>query len=98
MEDFFSDSSNITLGVLIVDSRHKPTADDISMANYFKESDCHFVVLANKIDKLKKSEIEPNLSAIRNALDIDDTCLLIPFSAENGTGREQLVAEINKLC
>jgi len=98
MEDFFSDPSNISLGVLIVDSRHKPTADDITMANWFKETGSEFVVIANELDKLKKSEIEPNLAQIRKSLDLDDATVLIPFSAEKGTGRELLIAEILKLC
>lgn len=98
MEDFFSNPENISLGVLIVDARHKPTADDITMANWFMETGCDFIVLANKLDKLKKSEIESNLEIIRHNLNLCEDTLLIPFSAEKGTGREMLIAEILKLC
>lgn len=98
MEDFFANPDNISFGVLIVDSRHKPTADDITMADWFKNSGCEWIVLANKIDKLKKSEIEKNLELIRSTLNIDENIKLIPFSAEKGEGRELLVAEIMKLC
>jgi len=96
MEDYFA-SGLITLGVMIVDSRHKPTADDITMAQWFKDSGCTLVVVANKLDKLKKSEIEPNLALIRETLALPEDVLLIPFSAEKGQGRETLLAEINKL-
>ena len=98
MEDFFSTPENIDLGVLIVDSRHKPTSDDIQMYEYFLNSGRPFVVVANKLDKLKKSEIDSCLSIIRNTLDMDDSAVLIPFSALNGTGKELLVAEINNIC
>ena len=51
----------------------------------------------NKLDKLKKSEIEPNLALIRETLELPEDVLLIPFSAEKGQGREELLAELNKL-
>lgn len=96
MEDFFAAKGLITLGVMIVDARHKPTADDITMAKWFYGADCRLVVVANKLDKLKKSEIEPNLALIRETLSLPETVTLIPFSAEKGQGREQLLAEILK--
>ena len=96
MEDFFA-AGLFTLGVMIVDARHKPTADDVTMAAWFKSTGCRLVVVANKLDKLKKSEIEPNLSLIRETLDLPAEVLLIPFSAEKGQGREALLAEIKNL-
>ena len=90
MEDYFA-SQRIDLGVFIVDARHAPTQNDITMANWFLESGCPFVVVANKLDKLKRSEIEPNLQRIRQDLKLPDACPVIPFSAEKGTGRDDLV-------
>ena len=90
MEDYFA-SQRIDLGVLIVDARHAPTNNDITMARWFIESGCPFVVVANKLDKLKKSEIEPNLLRIREDLELPIDCRVIPFSAEKGTGRDELV-------
>ena len=94
MENFFASEGLFDLGVMIVDSRHKPTADDITMAQWFKASGCPLVVVANKLDKLKKSEIEPNLALIRKTLELGDDAVLIPFSAEKGQGRELLMSEI----
>ena len=96
MEDFFA-AGLFKLGVMIVDARHKPTADDMTMAAWFKGSGCRFVIVANKLDKLKKSEIEPNLKLIRETLELPGDVPVIPFSAEKGQGRETLLAEINKL-
>lgn len=93
MEDYFA-SDRIDLGVLIVDSRHAPTNNDITMARWFLDSGCPFVVVANKLDKLKKSEIEPNLRTIREDLELPENCPVIPFSAEKGTGRDDLVGYI----
>ena len=93
MEDYFA-AQRINLGVLIVDYRHPPTNNDITMANWFLDSGCPFVVVANKMDKLKKSELKPNLEVIRRDLGLPDSCPVIPFSAEKGDGREELVRRI----
>lgn len=90
MEDYFA-ANRITLGVLIVDYRHPPTNNDVTMARWFLDSGCPFVVVANKMDKLKKSELEPNLKTIREDLELPDSCPIIPFSAEKGDGRDALV-------
>ena len=97
MEEFFAEPELMSLGVLIVDARHKPTADDVTMGEWFKNSGRSFCVVANKLDKLKKSEIEGNLRLIRETLALPGEIPLIPFSAEKGNGREALVAEILKV-
>ena len=93
MEDYFA-ANRIDLGVLIVDYRHPPTNNDITMARWFLDSGCPFVVVANKMDKLKKSELEPNLNVIREGLALPEDCPVIPFSAEKGNGRDELVKYI----
>lgn len=90
IEQWFQDASLMTLGVQIVDARHKPTADDCVMVDWFKQSGKPFIVVANKLDKLKKSEIEPNLQRIRTTLQIDDSVKVIPFSAEKKLNRGEL--------
>ena len=94
MESYFA-AGRIDLGVLIVDARHAPTNNDITMARWFIDSGCPFVVVANKLDKLKKSEIEPNLLTIRQDLELPESCPVIPFSAEKGTGKDELVKYIS---
>ena len=96
MESFFAAEGLITLGVMIVDSRHTPTADDATMAQWFAAAECPLVIVANKADKLKKSEIEPNLALIRTTLSLPDEVPVVLFSAEKGTGRDALMTEILK--
>ena len=88
IEAYFADPDLITLGVLIVDARHKPTANDVIMANWFQQSGRPYLVVANKMDKLKKSEIESNLRTIRETLSLEEDIPMIPFSAEKGEGRD----------
>ena len=96
IESYFAAPDLITLGVLIVDARHKPTANDVIMAQYFQQSGKPYLVVANKLDKLKKSEIETNLNQIRQVLALEEDTVMIPFSAEKGTGREDLLSQILK--
>lgn len=97
MEQFFAEN-RIDLGILLVDARHNPTRNDCTMAEWFLASGKPFVVVANKLDKLKKSEISGNLEQIRLDLELPEDCPLIPFSAEKGTGREELLQYIFAAC
>ena len=94
MEGYFADPELMTLGVMIVDARHKPTADDCTMAQWYRGAGCPFLVVANKMDKLKKSEVEGNLQRIRETLELGEEDMVIPFSAEKGTGRDELLRAI----
>lgn len=98
MENYFQTSGLIDLCVLIVDARHKPTADDVTMFNFFRSSGGARIVVANKLDKLKKSEIEPNLALIRETLGLTEEDTLVPFSAEKGEGKEQLLRMLKTFC
>ena len=77
-----------------MDARHKPTADDCTMAEVFLSSKKPFLVVANKLDKLKKSEISGNLVQIREVLGLPEDIPVIPFSAEKGTGKAELMGKI----
>ena len=94
METYFAHPELMTMGVMIVDSRHKPTADDCTMAQWFRDTGRPMVVVANKLDKLKKSEIQPNLDQIRLTLELEEDVPVIPFSAEKGDGRQDLLSAI----
>ena len=94
LDAYFSDPELLSFGVLIVDARHKPTVDDRTMANWFLQTGKPFAVVANKLDKLKKSETEPNLARIRETLQLPERVELIPFSAETGEGREVLLRAV----
>ena len=94
MDKYFASEDTLTLGFQIVDIRHKPTADDVTMADWFLQTGMPFVVIANKLDKIKKSQLEGNLQTIRTTLHLPEEVPVIPFSAEKGTGREEVLALI----
>ena len=97
MESFFSQPEQITLGVLIVDARHAPTADDVTMARWFRSTGRPLVVAANKCDKLAKTAVPGAVEAIREALGLGEETAVLPFSAETGTGRDELLGMINSV-
>ena len=94
IEAWFADTNRMALGVLIVDARHKPTADDCTMSQVFLSCGKPFAVVVNKLDKLKKSEIDEKMLLIRETLALPEAISVIPFSAEKGDGRPQLSGEI----
>lgn len=99
MDSYFQDEGEIlTAGVLIVDIRHKPTANDLVMHDWFRQTGCPEIVVANKLDKLKKSQVEPALQLVRETLELTEADILLPFSAEKGMGKEDLIRLLVQTC
>lgn len=99
MESYFQDGGElITVGVLIVDIRHKPTENDCIMHDWFRQTGCPEIIVANKLDKLKKSQVEPALQLIRETLELTDEDILVPFSAEKGNGKDELIGLLTEAC
>ena len=97
MESYFR-SGLITAGVLIVDVRHAPTGDDVTMLEWFRAAGCPMVVVANKLDKVPKTRRPECLETVRRTLALTEEDVLIPFSAEDGTGRDALLAALEALA
>lgn len=89
IDGYFAQDRDIRLVVMLVDSRHKPTADDITMLDFLEETGLPTVIALTKIDKLNKSERAARLAAFPDELGCDED-MLIPFSSVTGEGAEQL--------
>ena len=87
IEDYLKNREELVQTILLVDSRHKSTKDDIMMKNWIREYHDRVVVVATKMDKLKKSEIEPNLERIWETLELGDEDILVPFSVKDDEGK-----------
>ncbi|MBQ6846170.1 MAG: YihA family ribosome biogenesis GTP-binding protein [Oscillospiraceae bacterium] len=90
IETYLNREDAFSLGIFIVDIRHKPTADDIVMADWFLQAGMPFYIIANKLDKLKKSQVEPAINLIAETFNVP-VGIIVPFSAEKGTGRDDVV-------
>lgn len=98
IETYLSDRFNLVQVIQLVDARHKPTKDDITMLNWIRSFGYSPVVVATKLDKLKKSQIEGNLTTIYQMLELDDDSILLPFSAEKRIGREDVLELLEITC
>lgn len=98
IETYLSDRYNLVQVIQLVDARHKPTQDDITMMNWIRNFGYKPVVVATKLDKLKKSQIEPNLTQIYENLNLDDDSVLFPFSSETREGKEEILEFFTQIC
>lgn len=87
---YFGQSRDIALVFLLVDIRHKPSADDITMANYLIDSEIPFIVVLTKADKLSKKQREERLAAFMSELPCGEDITMIPTSSETGEGVEDI--------
>ncbi len=92
IEDYLNNSPHLKRFVLLVDSRHKPTADDVAMLDYFRYYDKDVVIVATKLDKLKRNDIKKSEKLIRETLKLTDEDQLILYSS---TSKENLQAVID---
>ena len=91
IEGYLSNRKNLVQVIQLVDSRHKPTLDDKMMFDWIKSYNYEPLVVATKLDKLKKSQIEKNLTDIYTELTLNEESVLIPFSAETREGRDEVL-------
>lgn len=90
MEDYLTGRASLKKVVLLVDSRHKPTEDDVLMLNWIRYHGYKIVIVATKADKLTKNELRKNEMIIKETLEIKDEEFNF-FSSTAKVGREELV-------
>lgn len=90
IEEYLKTRDNLTNVVLLVDIRHKPTADDKMMYDFIKYYRSKVIVVATKLDKITKNSIQKQLKMIREELRLDSQDVLTSYSSLNHTGREKL--------
>ena len=88
MEDYLANREQLVQTMLLVDSRHKPTEQDIQMAEWIRHYHDRLVVIATKMDKLKKSEIDERIDDIAETLELTEDDVLIPFTVNNDEGKD----------
>ncbi|MBR5614192.1 MAG: YihA family ribosome biogenesis GTP-binding protein [Clostridia bacterium] len=95
IENYLSRRENLVQVIQLVDARHKPTADDKMMFDWICQYNYEPFVVATKLDKLKKSQIEGNLTAIYEDFNLGEESVLIPFSSETREGRNEVLELID---
>lgn len=95
IEDYLEKCQNISLIILLLDIRHKPTSDDMLMYDYILKTNLPFIVLTNKADKIAITKVDDELNKIKKILGISYSTIL-PFSAERKIYSEKVWEEIEK--
>lgn len=90
MEEYFGERKQKKGLLIIVDARHKPSEDDLSMIEYARYYGMKLAVIATKMDKLKRSEMHKCLEKIKTTLELSENELLIPFSSEKRQGIDRV--------
>ena len=95
VNSYLKNRININLIILILDIRHKPTQNDITMLDYIKSTGRRYIVLCSKADKLAKTKVDTAVEEIRKIIDVPEN-LIFPYSAENKAYVEQTWEIINE--
>ena len=96
METYISERKNLKAMILLVDLRHNPTADDISMYEFVKYYDLPVILVATKEDKVKRSEVKKNENKIKEKLNFREDDVLIRFSSLKKLNVDRVWEEILK--
>lgn len=96
IETYLTGREQLKKIVLLVDCRHKPSMDDINMYKWIKHYNYETIVIATKIDKLTRNELQKNLRMIREVLELDPKDKLLTFSSLKKQGKEELLEVIGE--
>ncbi len=98
IETYLNTREELICTALLVDARHKPTSDDLTMLNYIRERHGFAFVIATKCDKIAKTKLNDHLDEIYYTLELTDDDIMMPFSAETGLGAEDIWEAIKEIC
>ena len=93
MSGYFQTSKSLRLTLHLVDIRHEPTRDDVTMNRFLRQTEQPFFVVATKADKISKAQRQKNIALIGRALEVQPWQIL-PYSSETGEGRKELLKVI----
>lgn len=90
VEHYLHKSQKLRAVFLLIDIRHEPSANDRMMYEWMTHQGYAPIVIATKLDKIKRSQIQKNIKIIREALQMEKETAIIPFSAETKQGRDEI--------
>lgn len=97
IERYLQNAPMLRCVFLLIDIRHEPSANDKSMYDWIVYNGYHPVIIATKLDKIKRSQIDKHMKMLRTGLGIEKDTVTIPFSAETKQGRDEIWAYIEQL-
>ena len=97
IERYLHTSKDLKAVFLLIDIRHDPSANDKMMYDWILNNGYEPIIIATKLDKLKRSQVQKNIKAIKEGLKLSKDGIIIPFSAETKQGRDEIWALIDEL-
>lgn len=97
IEHYLHSSKQLRQVFLLIDIRHEPGANDIQMCEWIRAQGLMPVIIATKSDKIKRSQIQKQLKLIRETLKLQKDCVMIPFSSEDKSGRDEVYALLDAI-
>ena len=91
IEDYLNSSEMLRVVFLLIDIRHKPSANDKQMYEWIEYVGFEPVIIATKSDKIKRSQLEKHIKMIRDELGASEETIIVPFSALNKSGRDTIL-------
>lgn len=98
IERYLQKSQQLKQVFLLIDIRHAPSANDKLMYDWIVQNGYRPVIIATKLDKLKRSQVAKSVKIVREGLNLEKEDILIPFSAQTKQGLEQIWETIESFC
>lgn len=98
IERYLASSKTLKAVFLLVDIRHAPSANDKIMYDWITHNGFQPIIIATKLDKIKRSQIQKQLKVIRTELDVVEGTPVIPFSSQTKQGRDEIWELIEEFC
>lgn len=96
IEEYLFNRKNISLIILLIDIRHKPSENDILMFNYIRSIGTPYMVIANKADKIAITKVDSYVEDLRNSLQANLNDIILPFSSEKKIYTESILKVLDK--
>lgn len=97
IEKYLHQSKMLRAVFLLIDIRHDPSANDKQMYDWILSNGFHPIIIATKLDKINRSQIQKHVKAIRQGLEVEKNTIIIPFSAETKQGRDEIYELIDQM-
>ena len=98
IERYLHQSKQLRAVFLLIDIRHAPSANDKMMYDWILSQGYHPIIIATKLDKLKRSQVQKQIKVVRQGLGLSKDSILIPFSAVTKQGRDEIWDLAEEIC
>ena len=98
IENYLNTSEQLRAVFLLVDIRHKANANDVQMYEWIKQMGFHPIIIATKLDKLKRSQVDKSVKILKESMGVDKDTIVIKFSSKTKQGKEEILKLIDRIC